>query len=77
MDWQEFRNYEGIALAELVRQHFMVLWSSGVAWVIDGPGFTTGRKPDQSRFEPLTWAIHESGRMKAGASIAHGDTCFP
>ena len=53
---------------ELVTQAFMVLWSAGCAWTIDGMGLVTGRTPNQDQFEPLTWALYEMGRQQSASS---------
>jgi amidase len=53
---------------ELVTQAFMVLWSAGCAWTIDGMGFVTGRTPNPDQFEPLTWALYEMGRQQSASS---------
>jgi amidase len=53
---------------ELVTQAFMVLWSAGCAWTIDGMGLVTGRIPKQDQFEPLTWALYEMGRQQSASS---------
>jgi amidase len=53
---------------ELVTQAFMVLWSAGCAWTIDGLGLATGRTPSQNQFEPLTWALYEMGRQQSASS---------
>ena len=53
---------------EWVSQSFMVLWSAGCAWTIDGLGFITGQPPTPDQFEPLTWALYEMGRQKSAAS---------
>jgi amidase len=53
---------------ELVTQAFMVLWSAGCAWTINGMGLVTGRIPKQNQFEPLTWALYEMGRQQTASS---------
>lgn len=53
---------------ELVRQSFMVLWSSGFAWTIDGIGLATGRTLTRDQFEPLTWALYEMGRQQSASA---------
>ena len=55
-------------LGEWVRQHFMILWSAGVAWVIDGMALVSGRPPDPQAFEPLTWALYEIGRKHSASA---------
>ena len=49
---------------ELVTQSFMVLWSAGCAWSIDGIGMVTGRAITAAQVEPLTWALYEMGRKQ-------------
>jgi amidase len=53
---------------ELVTRSFMVLWSSGCAWIIDGIGLATGRTLTQEQFEPLTWALYEMGRQQSAST---------
>jgi amidase len=53
---------------ELVARTFMVLFSAGCAWTIDGLGFATGQTPTQDKFEPLTWALYEIGRQQSASS---------
>jgi amidase len=54
--------------AELVTRSFMVVWSSGFAWIIDGIGLTTGRPLSPSQFEPLTWGLYEMGRQQSASA---------
>jgi amidase len=53
---------------ELVTQAFMVLWSAGCAWTIDGLGLATGQTPSRDQFEPLTWALYDMGRQQSATS---------
>jgi amidase len=53
---------------ELLTKNFMVLWSVGCAWTIDGFGLATGQAPAKDQFEPLTWALYEMGRQQSGSS---------
>jgi amidase len=53
---------------ELLTKNFMVLWSVGCAWTIDGFGFATGQAPAKDQFEPLTWALYEMGRQQSASS---------
>jgi amidase len=48
---------------DLLTEAFIVIWSAGVAWTIDGLARLTGRAPAPEQFEPLTWALHELGRQ--------------
>ncbi|MBS3906814.1 MAG: amidase [Syntrophaceae bacterium] len=52
---------------ELVGQSFMVLWSAGCAWTIDGIQMVTGRTITAEQVEPLTWALYEMGRKQSGS----------
>jgi amidase len=53
---------------ELVTQSFMVLWSAGCSWTIDGIGMVTGRTVTAAQVEPLTWALHEMGRKQSASA---------
>jgi len=53
---------------ELVTQSFMVLWSAGCAWTIDGLGMITGRRITAAHVEPLTWALYEMGRKQSASA---------
>jgi amidase len=53
---------------ELVARSFMVLWSAGFAWTIDGIGLATGRPMSPDQFEPLTWALYEMGRQQSASA---------
>lgn len=53
---------------EMVTHAFMVIWSAGCAWTIDGIGLVTGRRPAQEQFEPLTWALYEMGRQQSAST---------
>jgi len=53
---------------ELVVRAFMVLFSAGCAWTMEGLGFATGHAPTQDKFEPLTWALYEMGRQQNASS---------
>lgn len=53
---------------ELVTQSFMVLWSAGCAWTIDGIGMVTGRPIAAAQVEPLTWALYEMGRKQSAST---------
>lgn len=53
---------------ELVTRSFMVLWSSGCAWTIDGIGLATGRTLTREQFEPLTWGLYEMGRQQTASA---------
>ncbi len=53
---------------QLMTQTFMVLWSAGCAWTIEGLGLATGQPPNRNEFEPLTWALYEMGRQQSASS---------
>jgi amidase len=53
---------------ELVTQSFMVLWSAGCAWSIDGIGMVTRRAITAAHVEPLTWALYEMGRKQSAST---------
>ncbi|MGD0625246.1 MAG: amidase [Thermodesulfobacteriota bacterium] len=54
--------------AEWVTRSFMVLWSSGFAWTIDGIGLVIGRTLTPDQFEPLTWGLYEMGRQQSASA---------
>jgi amidase len=43
-------------------QSFTHLWTSGCAATIDGWAAVTGREPEESLFETLTWALYTMGK---------------
>jgi amidase len=53
---------------ETFTRGFITLWSSGCAWTIDDWARRTGRAPRAEDFEPLTWALAESGRSNTAAA---------
>jgi amidase len=53
---------------ELVTRSFMVLWSAGCAWTIDGIGLATGKIITAPQVEPLTWALCEMGRKQSASA---------
>ncbi len=46
---------------------FMVVWSAGCTWTIDGAASAVGRQPTPDQFEPATWALYQMGRAQTGA----------
>jgi amidase len=52
----------------LITQAFMVLWSSGCAWTIDGLAMAMRKTPTPDEFEPLTWALYEMGKKQSASS---------
>jgi len=53
---------------ELMAQTFMVVFSAGCAWTVDGLALATGQAPTRDKFEPLTWAMYEMGRQHSASS---------
>ncbi len=53
---------------EMVTHAFMVIWSAGCAWTIDGIGLVTEKRPTPEQLEPLTWALYEMGRQQSASS---------
>jgi amidase len=53
---------------ELVARAFMVLFSAGCAWTMEGLGLAMRQAPTQEKFEPLTWALYEMGRQQSASS---------
>jgi len=51
----------------LVGRAFMIFWSVGCVWMVDGAASITGREPVQDQFEPSTWAIYEKGRKRSAS----------
>jgi amidase len=54
--------------AEVMAQSFMVLWSAGCAFTIDGLSFVTGKGPNPDDFEPLTWALYTLGKKQEASA---------
>jgi len=48
---------------QLITRTFITLWSAGCAWTVDDWARRTGRTPAPDLFEPLTWALQETGRQ--------------
>ncbi|MFW6125772.1 MAG: amidase [Chloroflexota bacterium] len=61
---------------ELV-QAFITVWSSMVAWSIDRMARITGRTPTQEHFEPLTWALYETGHQRSASQYLLAVTTLP
>ncbi len=53
---------------ELVARAFMVLFSAGCAWTMDGLGLAMRQTPTRDKFEPLTWALYEMGCQQSASS---------
>jgi amidase len=52
----------------LVTQTFMVLWSAGCAWTIEGIEMVTKKTITFAHVEPLTWALYEMGRKQSASA---------
>ncbi len=53
---------------QMISQSFMVLWSAGCAFVIDGLSFVTGKAPNPAEFEPLTWTLYSMGKKQEASA---------
>ncbi len=53
---------------ELVTPTFMVVWSAGCAWTIDGLSLACRRPATPEFFEPLTWALYQMGKRQAASA---------
>jgi amidase len=53
---------------ELTTKAFMVLWSAGCAWTIDGLALASRKAPSPDQFEPLTWALYEMGKKESASA---------
>lgn len=51
----------------LMAPMFMIVWSAGCAWTIDGAARALGRQPAPDQFEPGTWALYQMGLAQTGA----------
>ena len=52
---------------ETLAAAFMPVWASGLAMLIDGIGFLTGRTPHENDFQGLTWGLYQAGRQVTAA----------
>lgn len=52
----------------LLVQAFTTVWAAGCASGIDALAFLTGQSPKQNLFEPLTWALYETGQRTTGSA---------
>jgi amidase len=52
---------------QLMMFAFLSIWTSGVGAIVQSAQLLHGRTPDQSLFEPLTWAMLERGRSVSAA----------
>jgi amidase len=53
---------------EALVKTFMVIWSSGLVWMIDGYAHASGREPSAEDFEPGTWALYQMGQKHSAAN---------
>jgi amidase len=53
---------------EFSTHSFMVIWSAGCAWTIDGLSLVTRRAPAPESFEPLTWALYQMGKKQSASA---------
>lgn len=47
---------------------FMVIWSSGMAWTIDGFARLLQKEPTPDQFEPGTWALYQMGLQQSAST---------
>jgi amidase len=47
---------------------FTVLWSTGLAWTVDGFAQAVGRKPEESDLEPGNWLFYQVGSRQNAAN---------
>jgi amidase len=59
---------------EFIKQAFMVLFSAGCAWSIDGLAIARGKAPLPDQFEPLTWALYEMGKKQSASAYLLAQT---
>jgi amidase len=53
---------------EALTRMFMVIWSAGLVWTIDGYAYVTGRNPSAEEFEPTTWVLYEMGKKHSAST---------
>lgn len=53
--------------AAMITDAFLTVWAAGCAATIEGLALTTGRKPEQGLFEPMTWAFYQRGQQVTAA----------
>ncbi len=53
---------------QALTQAFITLWSAGCAWTVDDAARRTGRAPTPDLFEPLSWALQETGRQQSASA---------
>jgi amidase len=59
---------------ELVGRVFMIIWSVGCAWTIDGAATALGRKAARDEFEPATWVMYEIGQRQSASAYLRAVT---
>ena len=47
---------------------FIPIFSTAAAWTVDSWARRTGRTPSPERFEPLTWAMYQTGRQQTAST---------
>jgi amidase len=47
---------------EALTKMFLVIWSAGLVWTINGYAYVSGRQPSADDFEPLTWTFYQIGQ---------------
>ena len=52
-----------------ITEHFVTTWAAGQAWTVDHWALKVGRQPEESEFEPTSWALTEFGRAVSGAAL--------
>jgi amidase len=50
-------------MQEMLAQAFIALYMGATVITLDGFGFLAGRVPDEKIFEPLTWAMYQTGKQ--------------
>ena len=61
---------------DLIVELFIPVWSAGCAWSIEAMATMTGKTPSQDQFEPLTWALYETGRQQTAPQFLLAITMF-
>jgi amidase len=60
---EDFPRFNG----EMLTASFMVLWTSGCAWQLDGFARKTGRALSPDQFEPGTWTLYQMSAKVSGS----------
>jgi amidase len=61
---------------DMIVELFIPVWSAGAAWSIDALAMASGGTPSRDRFEPLTWALYETGRQLSSSQYLLTITMF-